>query len=66
MHLSDYMIQNCLNDDDVAAAIGCSRPTISRIRRRLVRPKWDTIEKLKEFTRGQSTADDYSSLEVSQ
>jgi transcriptional regulator with XRE-family HTH domain len=51
-----------LSDDEVAEAINRSRPTVSRIRRRLVRPDWKTIEAIKKFTKGASTANDY--LEV--
>lgn len=65
-HLADYMADRGLSDEDVAKGIGRSRPTVSRIRRRLVRPDWETIEKIKKFTKGASTADDYQSLEVSQ
>lgn len=64
MHLSDYMTLHKLDDDAVAAGIGKTRVTVSRIRRRKVRPDWDTIEAIKQFTNGQSTADDYTSLEV--
>jgi transcriptional regulator with XRE-family HTH domain len=64
VHLADYMTANGLSDDEVATGISRSRPTVSRIRRRLVRPDWQTIEKIKEFTKGVSTADDYQSLEV--
>jgi hypothetical protein len=64
MHLSDYMNMHKLDDDAVAAGIGRTRVTVSRIRRRKVRPDWETIEKIKEFTKGASTADDYSSLEA--
>ena len=66
MHLSDYMILKRLSDDEVAEGIKRSRPTVSRIRRRLVRPDWETIEKIKEFTNGESTADDYQNLEAAQ
>ena len=62
MHLSEYMQINNLDDDDVAVAISRSRTTVSRIRRRIVRPEWETIEKIKAFTNGKSTADDYVSL----
>lgn len=62
MHLSDYMAIHKLDDDAVADAIGRTRVTISRIRRRKVRPDWGTLEKIKEFTGGQSTADDYVKL----
>jgi len=62
VHIADYMADRGLSDDDVARGINRSRPTVSRIRRRLVRPDWETIEKLREFTNGASTADDYMSL----
>lgn len=66
MHLSDYMTLHKLDDDAVAIGIKRSRVTVSRIRRRKVRPDWQTIEKIKTFTKGASTADDYQSLEVAQ
>jgi len=66
MHLSDYMTLNKLDDDAVAAGISRSRVTVSRIRRRKVRPDWATIEEIKKFTKGASTADDYQSLEPAQ
>ena len=58
VHLADYMAEKGLSDETVAEGINRSRPTVSRIRRRLVRPDWETIEKIKEFTNGASTADD--------
>ena len=66
MHLSDYMTIHGLDDDAVALGIKRARVTVSRIRRRKVRPDWETIEKIKEFTKGASTADDYQSLEPAQ
>jgi transcriptional regulator with XRE-family HTH domain len=63
-HLADYMAEKGLSDEAVAEAIQRSRPTVSRIRRRLVRPDWETIEKIKAFTNGASTADDYQNLEA--
>ena len=62
IHLADYMAANNLNDADVAARIERSRETVSRIRRRKVRPDWETIERIKKFTNGQVTADDFLSL----
>lgn len=64
MHLSDYMIERGLTDPDVAKAIDRDRVTISRIRRRKVRPDWTTIEKLKAWSGGVMSADDFQSLEV--
>lgn len=64
VHLADYMADKGLSDEDVAVSIGRSRPTVSRIRRRLVRPDWQTIEEIKKFTDGASTADDYQNIEA--
>lgn len=65
-HLSDYMAANNLSDETVAKAIERTRETVSRIRRRKVRPDWETIEKIKVYTKGESTADDYQVLEAVQ
>lgn len=64
MHLSDYMDGKGpegrrFTDNEVAAAIKRSRPTISRIRRRRSRPDWSTIRAIAEFTGGAVTADDF-------
>lgn len=64
VHLADYMADKGLSDEEVAIGIKRSRPTVSRIRRRLVRPDWETIEKIKEYTEGVSTADDYQNIEA--
>lgn len=64
-HLSDYMAEHGLSDDQVAEGIERSRPTVSRIRRRLVRPDWDTIEKIKNFTNGAVTANDFIDMPTS-
>jgi transcriptional regulator with XRE-family HTH domain len=66
MHLSDYMTKKNLSDNEVAEAIKRSRATVSRIRRRKVRPDWQTIEKIREFTDGACTADDFVELGVAQ
>jgi len=62
MHLSKFMEERGLSDEEVAAAIGVSRVTVSRIRRSIVRPDWSTISKLKEFSKGAVTADDFQEL----
>jgi transcriptional regulator with XRE-family HTH domain len=66
MHLSDYMTANNLDDEAIAAKIERSRVTVSRIRRRKVRPDWETIERISAVTEGQVTADDFQSLEAAQ
>jgi hypothetical protein len=63
MHLSDYMTKRKLDDAAVADAIDVTRVTISRIRRRKVRPDWGTIDKLKSWSKGAITADDFQKLE---
>lgn len=59
MHLSDFMAERGLSDETVAEAVGRNRVSVSRWRRRLVRPDWDAIEALKSFTDGVVTADDW-------
>ena len=64
MHLSDYMAGNnqhrrVFSDDEVAAAIGRSRATVSRIRRGKVRPDWETVKALGTFSGGWVTANDF-------
>lgn len=66
VHLADYMIANNLSDSEVAEGINRSRPTVSRIRRKLVRPDWETIEQIKTFTKGVCSADDFQDLEAAQ
>ncbi len=66
MHLSDYMMKNRLSDVEVADGIGRDRATVSRIRRRKVRPDWTTIEKIKDWSRGEVTADDFVEREAAQ
>lgn len=53
------MFDKKLSDEEVSDATGLSRVTISRIRRKIVRPKWSTIQKLKELSGGLVTADDF-------
>lgn len=62
MHLSDYMATHSLTDDQVATAIGRNRATVSRIRRRKVRPDWETINEIAKFTGEAVTANDFATL----
>lgn len=64
MHLSEYMAANNLDDDAVAGGIDRSRVTVSRIRRRKVRPDWATIAKIRTFTQDQVTADDFQNIDT--
>jgi transcriptional regulator with XRE-family HTH domain len=60
MHLADFMTSRGLSDEAVAEGIGRSRVSVSRYRRRLVRPDWEAIEAIKSFTQGAVLADDWS------
>lgn len=66
MHLADYMEQNSLDDDAVARGIGRSRVSVSRYRRRVERPAWDTVEAIHAFTGGVVTANDWMEAAPSQ
>ena len=62
MHLSDYMVRENLSDEAMARKLKVSRVTVSRIRRRVVRPDWETIKRLKAASGGACTADDFIEL----
>lgn len=57
------MTARSLKDDEVAAAIERTRPTVSRIRRKLVRPDWETIRRIKAFTLGAVSEADFADIE---
>jgi len=61
-HLSNYMAAKSLSDEEVAKGIDRTRETVSRIRRRKVRPDWETIGKIAKFTNGACSADDFQEL----
>ncbi len=54
------MAREGLNDEAVAAAIGRSRVSVSRYRRRLIRPDWETIQAIRQFTANRVKAEDWS------
>ena len=66
MHLSDYMAAKGLTHEQVADQIQRSRATVSRIRRRKVRPDWGTIELIRAASNGECTADDFMILEAAE
>lgn len=66
MRLADYMQANGLSDDTVAAATGRNRATVSRWRRGKLRPDWEALERIKDFTGGAVTADDWLSSQHSE
>lgn len=66
MHLSDFMAKHLLSDEQVATVIKRSRVSVSRYRRRLVRPDWDTIEAIRSFTGGKVKSEDWRIVESEQ
>ena len=62
MHLSIYMDRKKLRDAQVARQIGASRVSVSRYRRGLIRPSWATASKIKKWTRGEVSFDDWVTL----
>lgn len=51
MHLSEFMAERNLSDEEVASAIGCHRVTVNRYRRGVKRPDWDAIQKIRIYTK---------------
>lgn len=60
MHLSEYMAAKDLTDEAVANAIGRSRVSVSRYRRRLIRPDWEAAERIEKFTDGDVSLNDWT------
>jgi hypothetical protein len=65
MQLADWMIRHDVDDNEMAARLSkradttCDRSTVSRYRRKLMRPSWPMIERIKEVTGNKVTADDF-------
>ena len=64
MHLSDYMAAKNLDDKGFAKLIRRSRPTVSRIRRKKVRPDWQTVKRIEAATSGDVTAHDFTHIKI--
>ena len=62
MHLSAYMELRNLRDEDVAAAIGVTRVSVSRYRRRLIRPSWRMIDKIERWSKRVVTSADWKDV----
>lgn len=62
MHLSDYMAEEGLRDEDVAAALGKSRVSVSRWRRKLIRPDWETIQAIRVWSNEQVAEPDWRAV----
>lgn len=66
MRLSEYMAQRQLTDEEVAAAIGRSRVSVSRYRRGLIRPEFAVAERIHEFTQGEVSPNDWLACEAAE
>ena len=59
MHLSAYMAERNLSDEQVAGAISKNRVTISRYRRGIERPSSTTIGEIFAWSDGKVTPNDW-------
>lgn len=62
MRLSAYMETKGLKDPEVAVAIGRSRASVSRYRRGIERPDWDTIQAIRLWSKGKVRESDWRKL----
>lgn len=71
MHISEFMERNDLDDEAMAAkirtkAVACDRTEVSKYRRRLIRPNWTKIARIREVSGGQVSADDWLQTEAAE
>lgn len=52
MHLAEYMTERRLSDEEVAAALGRSRVSVSRYRRGLQRPDLELAQQIADWSSG--------------
>jgi transcriptional regulator with XRE-family HTH domain len=52
MHLREYMAQQGLKDDEVAAAIGVERATVNRYRNGAVTPRLEMMQRIARWSKG--------------
>lgn len=59
MKLSAYLSDKNLTDDAFAAIVGMSQSQISRLKRGISRPSWETVAAIERATGGLVTAADF-------
>ncbi len=59
MHLSEYLIENNLTQQNFADMLNVSQPTVSKWLQGLTRPSWEVIKLITEETEGAVTANDF-------
>jgi transcriptional regulator with XRE-family HTH domain len=57
--LAQWMRENGISDQVLAAQLGVSRSTVSRLRRGVTKPSWDLIPALKQRTKGAVTSESF-------
>lgn len=59
MTLSEYLSERKITDEAFAAEVGISQSQISRLRRGISRPSWESVALIERATEGQVTASDF-------
>jgi DNA-binding XRE family transcriptional regulator len=59
MKLEEWMREQDVDDDGLAAQLGVDRTTVSRIRRGRQKPSWDLVGRIVTTTGGAVKADDF-------
>ena len=60
MKLDQYLTDENVSPIDFAKEIGRDAATVSRLRRELTRPDWETVRRITEATKGRVTANDFT------
>ena len=59
MKLGEYLSLNKMTDEAFASLVGMSQSQISRLRRGLSRPSWESLAAIERVTTGMVTASDF-------
>ncbi|WP_181166233.1 helix-turn-helix transcriptional regulator [Mesorhizobium sp. B2-6-7] len=60
MKLAQYISDHEMTDEAFAVTVGMSQSQISRIKRGISRPSWDSVAAIERATGGQVTASDFA------
>lgn len=64
MRLAQYLTDQNLTDEAFAALVGVSQSQISRLKRGISRPSWETVAAIERATGGAVTISDFFSAPV--
>ncbi|MDD1434619.1 helix-turn-helix domain-containing protein [Rhizobiales bacterium 3FA27D7] len=59
MKLSEYLSVNNLTDEAFGVLVGMSQSQISRIKRGISKPSWESLATIDHVTKGSVTANDF-------